>query len=68
MTTPMLYVGTADGLHILRGDSERRRWSPAHRALAGHDMSALGWDMRAPHRLLAGTAAGAPSIPRSRPP
>jgi photosystem II stability/assembly factor-like uncharacterized protein len=58
MTTPLLYVGTADGLHILCGDLARRSWSPAGRVLAGHDISALAWDTRAPKTLFAGTAAG----------
>ena len=44
---------------VLRGDSARRSWSPAGRALAGHDISALSWDARAPDTLLVGTAAGA---------
>ena len=59
MNTPLLYAGTADGLYILRGDSARRVWSPAGRVLAGHDISALSWDARAPERLFAGTASGA---------
>jgi photosystem II stability/assembly factor-like uncharacterized protein len=59
MTTPLIYIGTADGLHILRGDEARHSWSPAGRALVGHDMSALTWDRRAPETLFAGTAAGA---------
>ncbi|HEY3232836.1 MAG TPA: hypothetical protein VGJ87_26630, partial [Roseiflexaceae bacterium] len=51
---PLLYVGTADGLHILRGDQTRREWIPAMRALAGHDISALVWDERAPEVVFAG--------------
>src|SRR5258706_7337127 len=58
-TRPLLYVGTADGLHILRGDAAWREWAPAHHALAGHDISALTWDARTPEVVLAGTAAGA---------
>jgi photosystem II stability/assembly factor-like uncharacterized protein len=56
---PLLYVGTADGLHTLRGDPTRRSWSPTGRALVGHDISALSWDARAPEVLFVGTAAGA---------
>jgi photosystem II stability/assembly factor-like uncharacterized protein len=56
---PLLYLGTADGLHILRGDAARQTWAPAHCALAGHDISALAWDARAPEILFIGTAAGA---------
>jgi photosystem II stability/assembly factor-like uncharacterized protein len=54
----LLYLGTADGLHILRGDQTRREWIPAVRALSGHDISALAWDERAPEVVFAGTAAG----------
>ncbi len=59
MNSPLLYVSTANGLHILRGDSARRSWSPAGRALAGHDISALSWDTRSSELLFVGTAAGA---------
>src|SRR6266542_871826 len=52
----LLYLGTADGLHVLRGDATRRVWRPAGRALDGHDISALAWD--AAGALLAGTADG----------
>jgi photosystem II stability/assembly factor-like uncharacterized protein len=55
----LLYIGTADGLDVLRGDPARREWALAGRALAGHDISALAWDERMPELLFAGTAAGA---------
>jgi photosystem II stability/assembly factor-like uncharacterized protein len=54
---PLLYLGAADGLHVLRGDAARQEWRPGGSALAGHDISALGWD--AAGMLLAGTAEGA---------
>lgn len=53
---PLLYAGTADGLHVLRGDASRLEWRPAGRALAGHDISALAWDTAG--ALLVGTAEG----------
>jgi photosystem II stability/assembly factor-like uncharacterized protein len=56
---PLLYIGTADGLHMLRGDAARGVWERAGHALAGHDISSLAWDARAPEALFAGTAAGA---------
>src|SRR5262245_43842934 len=56
---PRLYIGTADGLHILRGDPARSSWSPAGRALSGHDISALARDVRVPETFFAGMAAGA---------
>src|SRR5262245_62506057 len=56
---PLLYIGTADGLHILRGDAARSSWSPAGRALSGHDVSALARDACVPETFFVGTAAGA---------
>jgi photosystem II stability/assembly factor-like uncharacterized protein len=56
---PLLYVGAANGLHILHGDRERQTWRVGGQALAEHDISALGWDARTPQLLFAGTAAGA---------
>ena len=53
---PLLYLGTSDGLHILRGDTTPNQWSTVDHALAGHDISALGWD--AAGGLLVGTADG----------
>src|SRR5258705_11200297 len=53
---PQLYLGTSDGLHLLRGEMEHSHWRTVEHALAGHDISALGWD--AAGRLLVGTADG----------
>jgi photosystem II stability/assembly factor-like uncharacterized protein len=53
---PLLYLGTADGLHMLSGDAAQQEWRPVGRALAGHDISALAED--AAGGALVGTAAG----------
>src|SRR4051812_32313478 len=53
---PLLYLGTSDGLHLLRGDMAHSHWHTVDRALVGHDISALGWD--ALGGLLVGTADG----------
>jgi len=55
----LLYVGTADGLHILRGDETRAAWERAGYTLAGHDISSLAFDAHTPGLIFAGTAAGA---------
>jgi hypothetical protein len=52
----LLYLGTSDGLHILHGDTPPNQWRLVDHALAGHDISALGWD--ATSALLVGTADG----------
>jgi photosystem II stability/assembly factor-like uncharacterized protein len=53
---PLLYLGTSNGLHILRGDTTPNQWSTVDHALDGHDISALGWDESG--GLLVGTADG----------
>jgi photosystem II stability/assembly factor-like uncharacterized protein len=53
---PTLYVGTARGLHMLRAGTAGGEWQAAEHALAGHDISALGWGSAGV--LLAGTANG----------
>src|SRR2546423_386313 len=53
---PLLYLGTSDGLHTLHGDMARSHWHTIDHALAGHDISALGWDTAG--ALLVGTADG----------
>jgi photosystem II stability/assembly factor-like uncharacterized protein len=55
-TKSLLYIGTSDGLHMLRGDMARSHWRTVDYALAGHDISALGWD--GDDRLVVGTANG----------
>src|SRR5262245_36042447 len=52
----MLYLGTADGLCILCSGKVGGEWLQVDRALAGHDISALGWSVAG--SLLAGTADG----------
>lgn len=54
----LLYLGTARGVHVLQLDNQTKEWQPLTHGLAGHDISALAWDNRAPGHLLAGTAAG----------
>src|SRR5436190_8108987 len=60
---PLLYLGTSDGIYMLRGNGilmngrvARSHWHTVDHALAGHDISALGWD--AAGSLLVGTASG----------
>src|SRR4051794_22739981 len=55
----LLYLGTAQGVHVLQLDKRTNTWTSAGHGLTGHDISALAWDNRAPGHLLAGTAAGA---------
>lgn len=56
---PLLYLGTANGLHIWQGDGQSGSgWHLLARSLEGHDISALAWDTRLPGVVLAGTAAG----------
>lgn len=57
-TTPLLYLGTARGLHILRGDAQRHTWAPVAHVLVEHDLSALAWDAREHGVLFVGTAEG----------
>ncbi len=54
----LLYLGTAQGVHILQFDNQTKAWQPFGHSLAGHDISALAWDTRRPVLLLAGTATG----------
>src|SRR5689334_16434154 len=54
----LLYLGTAKGVHILRGDKNTNTWESAGWTLTGHDNSALASDSRSPDLVLAGTASG----------
>ncbi|HEX2916152.1 MAG TPA: hypothetical protein VH186_35660 [Chloroflexia bacterium] len=55
---PLLYLGTAQGIHLLEMDYVTKEWTSRGYGLAGQDISALAWDNRAPGLVLAGTAAG----------
>ncbi|MBN9389189.1 MAG: hypothetical protein J0I20_14265 [Chloroflexi bacterium] len=56
-TPPVLYLGTSNGIRIFQNDAQTG-WKALAHSLAGHDISALAWDVRTPGVLLAGTAAG----------
>lgn len=51
----LLYLGTAKGLFIFQ---KTDTWQKVAHPLEGEDISILGWDERAQHKLLCGTANG----------
>jgi photosystem II stability/assembly factor-like uncharacterized protein len=54
----LLFLGTAKGVQLYRGNTGRNSWQALGNALEEHDISALAWDQRTPEVILAGTAAG----------
>lgn len=54
----LLFLGTANGIHVLQSNDRKTAWTTLTHVLTGHDISAVAWDARSPAKLLAGTALG----------